>query len=306
MNNLTNSLQIRTLDGTATRAPAHIVRAIETASTETGVDFSYLLKQASVESSFKADAKSKSSSATGLYQFIDSTWLDMMDRYGEDFGIDTEGKSRKEILALRKDPETASFMAAAFASENEKSLNTNWGGDVGATELYFAHFMGANGAASFLNARDENPLQTAADIFPKAAKANRNVFYDRETGNARTLEQVYQFFAAKFAPAESQETQDKAVAVAKAQTPDENLFRSFTSNKLSDSVVMQRSAAMRRESEDGYTGNTTAYGRNRQESSVFTKRDENASPFFSLVSRPVDVMLLTQTVTPSKVVRDNT
>lgn len=182
----------------AALAPQSVVNAIEQASSSSGVDFSYLLTQAKVESSFDPLAEASTSSATGLYQFIDSTWLNMIERYGDQYGIDTDGKSRSEILALRKDPEKASFMAAAFASENERFLTENWGGDVGATELYLAHFMGAGGSTSFLKALDDNPLQTAADLFPQAANANRNVFYDRQSGETRTLAQVYDFFDQKF------------------------------------------------------------------------------------------------------------
>ena len=83
-------------------------------------------------------------------------------------------------------------------NENERTLNKLWGGEVGATELYLAHFLGAGGAASFLNARDENPLTPAADLYPKAARANRGVFYDPKTGKARSLAQVYDFFDKKF------------------------------------------------------------------------------------------------------------
>lgn len=179
-------------------APRPVVSAVQKASDKSGVDFSYLLAQAKVESSFNPLAEAKTSSATGLYQFIDSTWMNMIERYGEQYGLDTEGKSRDEILSMRKDPKAASFMAAAFASENETFLNTQWGGDVGSTELYLAHFMGAGGASSFLNALDENPLQMASDLYPKAARANQNVFYDRATGEARTLAQVYDFFDKKF------------------------------------------------------------------------------------------------------------
>ena len=122
----------------------------------------------------------------------------MVERYGEKHGIDTEGKSKQEILDLRKDPEIASKMAAEFASENEKFLNNHWGGEVGSTELYFAHFLGAPNAAAFLNARDDNGMKTAAVLFPAAAKANPNVFYDTKTGRAKSLDEVYAFFDKKF------------------------------------------------------------------------------------------------------------
>ena len=52
---------------------ADVRGAIARASESTGVDFDYLLAQARLESGLNPDAKARSSSATGLYQFIDST-----------------------------------------------------------------------------------------------------------------------------------------------------------------------------------------------------------------------------------------
>jgi len=190
----------KTLQNSGLGAPKHVLAAIENASQKTGVDFSYMVQQAAAESSFQTKAKAKTSSATGLYQFINRTWLNMIDKYGEKHGIDTTGMSRKEILDLRYDPEISSQMAAELANENKQFLDIHWGGEVGSTELYFAHFMGAGKAAAFLKAKDENGLQTAAYLFPKEAAANYNVFYDSKNGRARTMDEVYNFFDKKFTP----------------------------------------------------------------------------------------------------------
>ena len=198
MQDLTNIIQNSALAPIARGASKGVLNAIGSAAAKTGVDFAYLLQQAQAESNFNPSIKAKTSSATGLFQFIKSTWMHMIDKHGEKYGIQTDNMSRQEILDLRKNPEIASNMAAEFASENEKFLDTHWGGEIGSTELYFAHFMGAGGAASFLNARDENPAQTAAVLFPKAAKANYNVFYEKGTGRARSLDEVYAFFDKKF------------------------------------------------------------------------------------------------------------
>lgn len=205
-----NTLQNSNLASLTASAPKGVLKAIQKASARTGVDFAYLVQQAKAESSFKPNVKAKTSSASGLYQFIESTWLSMVKKHGDKYGMGeladkissnfkvADRATKQEILALRNDPEKASAMAAEFARENEQYLNKRWGGDVGSTELYFAHFMGAGSAAAFLRERDENPMQKAALLFPEAAKANRNVFYDTRTGRAKSMNEVYAFFDKKF------------------------------------------------------------------------------------------------------------
>lgn len=205
-----NSFQNSTLANLISRAPQGIVQAIQKASAKTGVDFAYLMEKASAESSFDPNAKAKTSSATGLFQFIESTWMSMVKNHGDKYGlgdlaekIDSRGRVgnrqlRNEILELRKDPEMASFMAAEYAAQNKQYLEQHVGGDIGSTELYFAHFMGAGGATAFLRELNHNPSAIAADIFPKEAMANRGVFYERATGQPRTFQQIYNFFDGKF------------------------------------------------------------------------------------------------------------
>lgn len=191
-----------------------VMSAIQQASARSGVDFSYLLNKAAQESSLDATAKARSSSATGLYQFIDQTWLKTIKQHGADYGlsemadkitIDSTGTARvantddrKAILALRNNPEVSANMAAELAKTNKESLERTVSGKVGATELYMAHFLGAGGATAFLKTMQVSPDAKAADILPKAASANQNVFYDKETGRARSLSEVYTRFAQKF------------------------------------------------------------------------------------------------------------
>ncbi|MGH1403738.1 MAG: transglycosylase SLT domain-containing protein [Alphaproteobacteria bacterium] len=297
MNQSQNSLQIKTLESYTTRAPQQVLQAIQRASDTSGVDFSYLVQQAAAESNFDTDAKAKTSSATGLYQFIDSTWLSMVERYGNDYGIDTAELNKSEVLALRNDAEKASFMAAAFASENETFLNTHWGGDIGATELYFAHFMGAGGATSFLKARDETPLTQAADLFPKAASANRNVFYDPETGKARTIEEVYQFFDKKFQIQGTEENSKPDTQVAQNNNAETMQYTAYNAlfRPNTDSPIMQRAQQMRA-AESLYQSEDSTLSALYTLERVDGFQTQN-SLFTGLLASPIDLLLLTQDVT---------
>lgn len=194
----------------AYNVPKDVYKAIKSAAEKTGVNFTYLMEKAAVESSFDKNAKAKTSSATGLYQFIESTWLKMVNDHGDKYGLEkyadkisdsgkvSDSKARREILNLRKDPEIASLMAAEFDAQNYARLKENVGGDIGATELYMAHFLGAGGASGFLNAMKKSPNMAAADIFPREARANRGVFYDQKSGQPRSLNQIYAMFESKF------------------------------------------------------------------------------------------------------------
>ena len=185
--------------------------AIARAASRTGVDFNYLLGQAKLESGLNASARAGTSSASGLYQFIDQSWLSVVKKHGADHGLGwaaeaignaggrmtvSDGATRSAILALRNNPEVASLMAAEHASDNADALQGTLGRPANGTDLYMAHFLGLGGAKQFLSAMQAAPDRTAAAMFPAAARANRNVFYD-STGNARSLSEVYDRFAGK-------------------------------------------------------------------------------------------------------------
>lgn len=195
------------------RVSEDVVSAVKLASSHTGVDFSYLMRQAAQESGFRADAKAETSSATGLYQFIDRTWLQMVRDHGAKYGLGdlaqkidsgpggvprvNDSRLRQQILDLRYDPKVSAVMAAEFARANKASLESSLGDRVGSTELYLAHFLGAGGASRFLAAMRAEPNRPAAEILPDAAAANRNVFFDRQSGRALSVLDVYKRFAAR-------------------------------------------------------------------------------------------------------------
>jgi hypothetical protein len=200
------------LDG-ASATGGRVQNAIASASASTGVDFHYLYHQARIESGLNPNAHASTSSASGLYQFTEQTWLATLKQHGAEHGLTwaanaitrgsnghyyvADAATKQEILALRQSPETSAAMAGEYASDNQDYLKAKLGRDTNPTDLYMAHFLGPAGAARFLKALDSNPDTPAALVMPAAARANKWVFWDK-SGNARSLEQVYQRFAARF------------------------------------------------------------------------------------------------------------
>jgi hypothetical protein len=195
-----------------------VTTAIATAAKRTGVSFDYLMDQARVESGMRPDARATTSSATGLYQFTRQTWLGTVKQHGAEHGLDwaadaisqnndgsysvADAAMRSAILDLRTDPQAAAAMAAEFAADNNSYLQSRVGSNLEAVDLYLAHFLGAEGAARFLNAHRDNPEQAAAPLFPAAASANRAIFYSADSA-ARSLAEIRSNFAAKLGNAPS-------------------------------------------------------------------------------------------------------
>jgi hypothetical protein len=103
----------------------------------------------------------------------------------------------REIMALRKDPAANAVMAGAFANTNNQVLTERLGRKPTDGELYIAHFLGAAGAVRLISAAQTQPNTSAASLFPRAAAANAPIFYDRKTGAARSLAQVYNVLVAR-------------------------------------------------------------------------------------------------------------
>jgi len=226
-------------------APAHplhqalaidpaVARSLRQASAATSVDFDFLISAATQESGLTPDAKSRTGSATGLFQFIESTWLQMVQRFGAKHGIgdlaeqvslDSSGRAhvadpatRQRILDLRTDPRLSAAFAAEYAKENKAEVERALGRPAGNTDLYIAHFLGAGGATEFLKAMRSDAGTIGADLLPGAAVANHAVFYDNRTGAPRTVAEIYQGFADKFAEA-TQALEAAAASAADAAAP---------------------------------------------------------------------------------------
>lgn len=193
-------------------AASPVMTAVADASGRTGVDFDYLVDVARVESGFNPTAKASTSSARGLYQFTNSTWLATLDRHGAEHGLgwaanaigrDASGRLtvtdptlRQQIFDLRDDPAASAAMAAAFTSDNRAYLESRTGRTAEPVDLYLAHFLGSGGAVKFLSAWAADPDQAAAPMMPDAAGANRSIFYASD-GSMRSLGDIRERFRAK-------------------------------------------------------------------------------------------------------------
>jgi hypothetical protein len=190
----------------AQSSQSNVVAALRTAASKTGLDFDYLLNTAVRESKLDNQAKSKGSSASGLFQFLDQTWLGLMKRFGDRYALGAyagaiqqtasgqyvvaSADTKAAILALRQDPETSAVMAGESAKQTKQSLECALGRQVCGGELYAAHFLGPSGARRLIQLNDRSPDSAADAAFPQAAKANRSVFYHAD-GTAKTVREVY-------------------------------------------------------------------------------------------------------------------
>ena len=191
--------------------------AIRNASKIGGADFDLMMKLAKRESNFNSEIKAQSNEAEskkaqGLFQFKPGTWLAMVKRYGDKYGLGeladhihaSHGSYtvedpwlRDHIMSLRKDPRVSAMMGAEFLKENKEILEAAFKREPSKTDQYMAHFLGPGGAVSFLRQMKADPGAGAADAFPKAAETNHSVFYN-DDGSQRSLKEVYARISASF------------------------------------------------------------------------------------------------------------
>jgi hypothetical protein len=123
--------------------------------------------------------------ALGLSQYADAITRSSDGHYQV-----SDPAMRAAILRLRNDPQASAMLAGALTRNNAALVSSNIGRQPSNGELYIAHFLGADGAGKLINAASSRPQVSAAAMFPNAAAANRNIFYDH-SGRARSVGEVY-------------------------------------------------------------------------------------------------------------------
>ena len=183
-----------------------VLAALHQASAATGSDFQFLLGTAMRESGLKPQAKSSTSSATGLFQFVEQTWLGLVKQHGAQYGLGSyagaiskgpDGRytaasqtDRQAILALRNSPQVSALMEGEYVKQARSSLESSLGRNVCNGELYAAHFLGPESACRLIRLTQSQPQASAPTEFPQAANANKAVFYHAD-GSAKSVREVY-------------------------------------------------------------------------------------------------------------------
>ena len=221
--------------------------AIQRASSATGVDFGYLMGAAKRESGYNPNAKAKTSSATGLFQFLDQTWLSTLKQHGAKYGyaryadLIQKGPSghyyvsgpeaRATVMDLRLDPHASALMAGELAADHAAYLRGRVGREPTAGELYVAHVLGPQGSAKLIDAVRISPTASAPALFPDAAASNRGIFY--RGGRAATVTEVYANLTAGPGSAPAQ------IAPAPDSNPDQD-FIQYASARRQDRLQQQQ------------------------------------------------------------------
>src|SRR3954468_23434805 len=174
------------------RVPRWLAEIVVRAAQVTNVDPAYMMALADKESSLLPNNRARTSSAEGLFQFVEGTWLEVLRRYGRKHGYAAEAEAiqviqgrpvvsdsneRERILDLRRDPYLSALMAGEMINTHREILAGKVARDPSFAELYMAHFLGVNGGSRFVALLSDEPEKSAPEAFPSAAKANRTLFY---------------------------------------------------------------------------------------------------------------------------------
>jgi len=180
----------------------HLVEMIVRAGRVVGADPTLLMAVADKESSFSTAVQAKTSSATGLYQFIEQTWLGVIFEFGRKHGLAAEAaliarngrqfviadaNERQRVLDLRREPYLSALLAGEMLKRDTLRLEKAMGRHLTGGEIYLIHFLGPDAAQTFIETMEETPGASAAALLPRPAEANRPIFYAQSGGETKTL-----------------------------------------------------------------------------------------------------------------------
>lgn len=209
------NIGLQTLSGKGPSAPypqsnalavsTRLVALVAREGVQSGMDPHYLVRLAKRESDFDPFATSPTSTAFGLFQFTENTWLCSLKDFGPGLGVQgsitirrdrrgvcetSEPSERSRLLALRSDATLSTRIAAAFSLSNYRLLSMELGRRPSVTELYMLHFFGQDVGLRFLRTYSLRPAVSAFSVAPAAASANANIFFT-ETGQPRSVREVF-------------------------------------------------------------------------------------------------------------------
>lgn len=141
-----------------------------------------------IESAGNPSIKAQTSSATGLGQQLNATWLNLVNKYHPEWW---DGRTKDGVLNLRKNPTLNIELLARLTEENARIVGSTSGGD-----LYLAHFLGPADAKDFFRA---DPSTKATSLVSQAVvKANRSIMLNKD-GTSKTAGEVRAWAARKMA-----------------------------------------------------------------------------------------------------------
>ena len=89
---------------------------------------------------------------------------------------------RERILDLRREPYLAALMAGEMLRRDTLRIEKRIGRYLTGGEIYLVHFLGPDGAQTFIDQFGADPDKDAAVLLPKPAEANKSIFYDKDGG----------------------------------------------------------------------------------------------------------------------------
>lgn len=156
---------------------ASMKELVKSAAETVGVDPSLASTVVAVESSFKANAKAGTSSASGLNQFTNAKWDEMMGKHANVYKIPTS--------ATPQDAKANALLGSVSLKKNLQLAASN-GLPANALTAYLMHFLGTSGGQRFLNMPDD---AVPGLMMPEAAAANKSIFFTSD-GKGRTKSQI--------------------------------------------------------------------------------------------------------------------